>query len=47
MSKGAEVMFGERYVYVYNLLVILRNSVYWTEDMNETSVVRARTTRNG
>jgi hypothetical protein len=22
MSQGAEVMFGERYVYVYNLLVI-------------------------
>ena len=28
-SHGAEVMFGERYVYVYNLLVILRNLIIY------------------
>ena len=28
-SQGAEVMFGERYVYVYNLLVILRNLIIY------------------
>ena len=28
-SQWAEVIFGERYVYVYNLLVILRNLIIY------------------